>query len=72
MICAHHYKISNESYLHTFESFQAYKLMELNEHHEYLNQSLIILFGIWAFFMIERILKIIFTMQKVRMLVLYI
>ncbi|XP_063851557.1 metal cation symporter ZIP14-like isoform X1 [Scylla paramamosain] len=42
---------------------QAFKLNVKDEHHGYLFVSLFVLVGVWGFFMVERIIKIIITHQ---------
>lgn len=42
---------------------QAFRLADTDEHHSYLWVSLIVLMGVWSFFMVERIIKIIVTHQ---------
>lgn len=42
---------------------QAFKLTEKKDHHGYLFVSLFVLVGVWSFFMVERVIKIIITHQ---------
>ncbi len=45
---------------------QAFGLMETDPHHRYLQTSVLLIGGIWLFFMIERFLKIIMDWKEAR------